>query len=151
MAIRALMYAYADAVNRRDPEGMAAVLTSDAIIEKPGHGEPVQGVEKIRKRYQRLQRERRFLCQLLQGGVVQVEGDRATARWWFSETKLPVADDRWLTMIGVYQDELVRLPEGWRFSRRVQTTIMETALPADAAIAMHDLPAFSPILQSTGS
>ena len=111
MAIRALMFAYADAVNRRDPEGMAAVLAPDAIIEKPGHGDPVQGAEKILKRYRRLQRERRFLCQMVHSGVVHVDGDRATARWWFSETKLPVDSDRWLTMIGVYQDEVARLSE----------------------------------------
>ena len=141
-AIRALVSAYADATNRRDSEGMAATMAPDGIIEKPGYGDPVQGREKILKRYRRLQREREFLCQQIQTGVVYVDGDRATARWWFSETKLVVGSCDWLTMIGVYQDEAVRLTEGWRFARRVQTTIMERLLPGGAKVTIHELPDF---------
>lgn len=142
IAIRALVSAYADAVNRRDAEGMAAVMAPDGIIEKPGYGDPVQGHEKILKRYRRLQREREFLCQQIHSGVVHIDGDRAMARWWFSETKLAVGSSDWLTMIGVYQDEAVRLAEGWRFARRVQTTIMERLLPGSAKVTIHDLPDF---------
>lgn len=142
LAIRALAQAYADAVNRRDAEGMAAVLVADGIIEKPGHGDPVCGHEKILKRYRRLQREREFLCQMIHSGVVHVDGDLATARWWFSEVKKPTGNGNWQTMIGVYQDEAMRLSEGWRFTRRVQTTVMERKLPAETEIAMHQLPEF---------
>ena len=142
LAIRALAQAYADAVNRRDAEGMAAVLTPDGIIEKPGYGDPVQGREKILKRYRRLQREREFLCQMIHSGVVHVDGDWAIARWWFSEIKKPIGDGDWQTMIGVYQDEVVHLPEGWRLSRRVQRTVMERKLPAGTEITTHNLPDF---------
>lgn len=145
MAIRALASAYADAVNRRDAEGMAAVLTPDAVIEKPGYGDPVHGIENILKRYRRLQRERAFLCQMIHSGVVHVDGDHATARWWFSETKLPVGGGNWLTMYGVYQDEAIRLPLGWRFARRVQTTTMERFLPGKMEVMAHALPEFIPI------
>ena len=142
LAIRALAAAYADAVNRRDAEGMAAVMAPDGVIEKPGYGDPVRGRDIILKRYRRLQRERDFLCQMIHSGVVHVDGDTATARWWFSETKLRAAAGEWLTMIGVYQDEVVWLEEGWRFSRRVQATIMEQLLPSDARISKHMLPEF---------
>lgn len=142
MAIRALAAAYADAVNRRDAEGMAAVMAPDGVIEKPGYGDPVRGRDIILKRYRRLQRERDFLCQMIHSGIVHVDGDRARARWWFSETKLPAGNGDWMNMIGVYQDEAVRLPEGWRFSRRVQTTIMEKILPGDARLATRALPEF---------
>jgi len=145
MEIRALAAAYADATNRRDADGMAAVMAPDGSIEKPGYGDPVQGREKILKRYRRLQRERDFLCQQIHSGVVHVAGDVATARWWFSETKLAVGSEDWLTMIGVYQDECVRLPEGWRFARRVQTTIMERVLPGGSHVTRHELPDFFPI------
>ncbi|KCZ94221.1 nuclear transport factor 2 family protein [Hyphomonas johnsonii] len=141
LAIRSLAAAYADAVNRRDAEGMAAVLAPDGIIEKPGHGDPVQGQSKILKRYLRLQRERSFLCQMIHSGVVHLDGDKATARWWFSETKQVAESGTWMTMIGVYQDEVARLPEGWRFARRIQTTIMERALPAEQ-VTRHALPDF---------
>jgi len=142
LAIRSLASAYADAVNRRDAEGMAAVMAPDGVIEKPGYGDPVRGRDIILKRYLRLQRERDFLCQMIHSGVVHVNGDTATARWWFSETKLRAADGEWLSMTGVYQDEVIRLECGWRFARRVQATIMEKLLPSDAQITKHLLPEF---------
>ena len=141
LAIRSLAAAYADAVNRRDADGMAAVLAPDAMIEKPGYGDPVQGREKILKRYLRLQRERSFLCQMIHSGVVCIEGDKATARWWFSETKQVAESGIWMTMIGVYQDEVARRSEGWRFVRRIQTTIMERSLSAEQ-VTRHELPDF---------
>jgi len=145
MAVRSLAQAYADAVNRRDPEGMAAVFAPDGVIEKPGFGDPVQGVEKIAKRYRRLQSERDFLCQMIHSGVVEINGDRATSRWWFSELKKPVGGDDWLYMVGVYQDDLVRLDIGWRFARRSQTTIMNQELIGGAGCVMAPLPAFWPV------
>lgn len=145
LAVRSLAAAYSDAVNRRDAEGMAAVFAPDGIIEKPGFGDPVQGVEKILKRYRRLQRERDFLCQMIHSGIVEIDGDRATARWWFSELKKPAGSEDWLSMIGVYQDEAVRTPEGWRFARRMQTTIQEQALPGGPGMSTHALPHFLPL------
>jgi hypothetical protein len=144
LAVRSLAAAYTDAVNRRDFEGMTAVFASDGIIEKPGFGEPLQGVEKIAKRYRRLQSERDFLCQMIHSGVVEVTGDRATARWWFSELKKPVGSDDWLYLIGVYQDEAVRLDIGWRFARRMQTTILDQKLSGEN-LMMRALPTFLPL------
>lgn len=143
VAIRGLIAAYADAVNTRSAERMTAVLAPDGIIEKPGHGEPVQGREKILKRYARLQRERSFLCQMIHSSVVQMEGDRARARSWFSEIKQVAETAQWLTIVGVYQDELVRRTEGWRFARRIQTTVLERRIDA-AGIASLPLPEFMP-------
>ena len=128
LAVRDLAARYADAVNRRDAEGMAALFASDGIIEKPGFGDPVQGKEKILKRYKRLQRERDFLAQMIQSGVVEIEGKTAKARWWFSEIKNIRDSDQWLYMIGVYQDQAIKLDAGWRFARRSQTTVFETDL-----------------------
>jgi len=145
LAVRSLVAAYTDAVNRRDAEGMAAVFIADGVIEKPGFGDPVRGVEKILKRYRRLQRERDFLCQLINSGIVEVDGDKATARWWFTELKKPVGSDDWLYLIGVYQDESVRTPEGWRLARRVQTTILDQTIPAGSGMVANALPAFSPV------
>lgn len=145
LAVRSLVAAYTDAVNRRDAEGMAAVFIADGVIEKPGFGDPVRGVEKILKRYRRLQRERDFLCQLINSGIVEVDGDKATARWWFTEVKKPVGSDDWLYLIGVYQDESVRTLEGWRIARRVQTTILDQKIPADSGMVTNPLPAFFPL------
>ena len=101
LAVRALAEAYTDAVNRRDADGMAAVFAPDGVIEKPGFGDPVIGIDKIRKRYHRLQSERDFLFQMTHSGVVEfVAEDRARARWWFTEVKKMAGDARWLQIMG---------------------------------------------------
>ena len=141
LAVRALAASYADAVNRRDAAGMAAVFAPDGIIEKPGFGDPVQGADKILKRYQRLQESRDFLFQMMHSGLVEVKGKRAFARWWFSELKKPTEEDDWLLIFGIYQDEAVKLDVGWRYAKRSQTTILDKALP-DEGFAMSALPQF---------
>jgi hypothetical protein len=83
---------------------------------------------------------------MLYSGIVEIAGDRACARWWFGELKKPVDSADWLYMIGVYQDEAVRLDVGWRFSRRSQTTIMEQTLAGGSGCAMNALPPFLPVV-----
>ena len=74
LAIRSLAAAYTDAVNRRDGDGMAAVYAPDGILEAPSAGTPVQGIDKLRKRFKRLvEQEREFLMQLTHSGVVAIE------------------------------------------------------------------------------
>jgi uncharacterized protein (TIGR02246 family) len=149
LSVRALAEAYTDAVNCRDADGMAAVFAPDGVIEKPGFGEPVRGIEKIKKRYQRLHGERDFLFQMIHSGVVKFDAeDRARARWWFSEVKKTAGDGPWLQIMGVYQDDAVRLDEGWRFARRSQTTLYEQQL-SDEGIGTFQLPSISPIAASS--
>ncbi len=148
LAVRNLAAAYTDAVNRRDAEGMAAVFAVDGVIEKPGFGDPVVGVAKITKRYQRLQRERDFLFQMTHSGIVEFTADdRANARWWFSELKQAKGASSWLYIMGVYQDEAVKLDEGWRFARRTQTTLLNQTLSAEG-LETFPLPAFQAIIPS---
>lgn len=148
LAVRSLAAAYTDAVNCRDAEGMGAVFAPDGVIEKPGFGDPIVGIAKIRKRYQRLQSERDFLFQMIHSGVVEFTADdRAKARWWFSELKQAKGASTWLHIMGVYQDEALRLDEGWRFARRTQTTVLNQTLSAEGLEAM-PLPGFQCIVPS---
>ncbi len=54
---------------------------------------------------------------MLSTSVVEIDGDRAIARshWQLFRT----SGDFTLVGMGVYTDELVRTPEGWRLARRV--------------------------------
>lgn len=144
LAIRSLAAAYTDAVNRRDGEGMAAVYAEDGILHSPAAGEPLQGIERLRKRFKRLvEVEREFLMQLSHSGVVDLDGDRATARWWFSEIKRPTGG-AFEMIFGVYQDEMVRTPAGWRFARRTVHAPLRWELP-DPPQNFGPLPAFLPL------
>jgi uncharacterized protein (TIGR02246 family) len=144
-AIRSLAAAYTDAVNRRDGEGMAAVYASDGKLQA-AIGDPIVGRDKLTKRFKRLvEKEREFLMQLTHSGVVEVVGDTATARWWFSEIKRP-AGGTFEMIFGLYQDEVVRTAEGWRFARRTVAAPLRWELPAPPT----DFTGLPPFLPLTG-
>lgn len=52
--------------------------------------------------------------------VINVDGDRATARSYVHALLMAIPDDSasWVEALGHYDDELVRTPDGWRIARR---------------------------------
>jgi hypothetical protein len=56
------------------------------------------------------------LCNL----VVDVEGDRATARTYVHAVLMAISGDSssWIDALGHYDDGLVRTPDGWRIEKR---------------------------------
>ena len=52
--------------------------------------------------------------------VINVEGDRATARSYVHAVLMAIPDDpaSWVDALGHYDDELVRTPDGWRIASR---------------------------------
>lgn len=146
LAIRSLAAAYTDAVNRRDGVGMAAVYAPEGELHSPAAGAPVVGIDKLAKRFRRLvEVDREFLFQMTHSGVVEIDGDHAQARWWFSELKKP-AGMGYEYILGTYQDDVVRLDCGWRFAKRVVSAPLRWELPTDG-ISHQALP---PFLQITG-
>jgi uncharacterized protein (TIGR02246 family) len=144
LKIRSLAAAYTDAVNRRDGAGMAAVYAPDGVLEVAGRPKPIVGREKLEKGFRRLvEEDREFLFQMIHSGVVEVDGDQAQARWWFSELKKPTGQGYELTL-GVYEDRAVRLDVGWRFAWRRAGGALRWGLP-DSDIAHTPLSAFLPI------
>ena len=146
LAIRSLAAAYTDATNRRDAAGMAAVYAPDGRLEAPAAGDPVIGQAKLEKRFRRLvEVERDFLFQMTLSGVVEVNGNKAMGRWWFTELKKPTGQPvEWVC--GVYQDEVIRLDVGWRFARRLVSSPFRWVLPEGQSVSS----AFPPFLPITG-
>jgi ketosteroid isomerase-like protein len=116
LAIRHLAASYTDAVNRKCPEDAAAVWTPDGVLLF--FGREIVGAEKLLKGYRRTFSSFRLLFQMTHTGLVVVNGDRATARWWISEINQPLDDDEHRMFYGLYQDEIIRTEVGWRFHRR---------------------------------
>ena len=115
-AIRELTGYYSDAVTHLDAARAASVYAEDGCVTIAG--QQLTGREAIeaglRETFARFE-----LLQLIEhGGLIEVHGSRASARW--STIELTVRrEDRDLNVIfGRYEDELVRLSEGWRFRRR---------------------------------
>jgi ketosteroid isomerase-like protein len=149
LAIRQLAAAYTDAVNTRNVEGMAGVYAPDGeIVARERSSRPVKGMPMLLKVFQKLMREREFLIQTTHSGVVEIHGDRATSRWWFSEIKKPAGSATYQYKVGVYQDEVVRLDTGWRYARRFADTLFVYELPISDA--HHSPPPFLSLIALPG-
>jgi ketosteroid isomerase-like protein len=120
-AIWRLFMTYKQYLDQRDFKGYASLFTDDA--EWIGNlGKvigPAQIEDLLSKTLEVWDSDLERTHHLVLNPVIDVDGDRATARstWGYvtrSETDAPV-----LLMLGTYFDELQRTPDGWRFSRRL--------------------------------
>ena len=130
LAIRRLASAYTDAINRRDAVAAASVYAPDGTASKDGGPDVPPG--KMLRNFERVVDRLQFLFQMLHSGVVDLQGDQATARWWLSEIQWMGEGDH-LLWAGTYEDEVVRTAHGWRFARRTLTTHFTSRFPPDSA------------------
>ena len=103
LAVRALVAEYTDAINRKAVAEATRTYADDSsftMMDRP----TVERYEMI-----------------VHSGIVQVDGDRARARWQITELQFRTDGSR-RYVIGRYEDELARLADGWRFSARRFTT-----------------------------
>jgi uncharacterized protein (TIGR02246 family) len=128
-AIRALAAAYADAVTHLDPARAASVYAEDGCVSIGGaelSGRPAIEAG-MRQSFAAFD-----LLQLVEhGGVVAVEGDAAQARWSTIELTVKRGAKDLGVIFGRYEDELARLPGGWRFKRRSFTMAGRMQFAAD--------------------
>ena len=128
-AIRRLAAFYSDAVTHLDAARAASVYAEDGVVtiagnELAGRFAIEAGMRETFARFS--------LLQLVEhGGLVEVTGDQASARWSTVELAVRTGAEALGIIFGRYEDRLVRLPEGWRFARRTFTlagrTQIETA------------------------
>lgn len=114
--IRDLAARFTAAVNRSDAKSLGDLFTEGGEWQVPGMPTTV-GREAAAERIGGLRATFANLVQLLHSGHVEVVGDGATAEWYLSETATD-GDGNGFAFTGVYQDEMVRTAEGWRFVRR---------------------------------
>ena len=107
--IRNLVEKYADAVCRRDETDWSSTWHDNAIWNL-GSIPPVEGRDAIVALWVQAMTGFPFVAQLIQNGTVEVNGDRATGRWYITEhLQFPEKDTEGnptgLFNIGVYQDK----------------------------------------------
>jgi uncharacterized protein (TIGR02246 family) len=105
-----LLYRYNHAIDGGDANGWADTFTEDAVFDAAGN--VLSGRDALKNFAAGFKGRRHVVANPL----VQIDGDTATVRAYavvFSGTTPSV--------IGVYEDELVRTPTGWRFAKRVFT------------------------------
>jgi hypothetical protein len=118
-AVRHVAAAYCDAANRLSAREAAATYAPDGRLSMMGRPE-VHGREAVESMLAATFARYELVTQLTHSGLVRIDGNEAAARWLVTELQVALSGDRRF-IIGRYEDELVRLDEGWRFARRVFT------------------------------
>src|SRR5581483_3679890 len=123
LEIQQLMVTYSNAIDRRDFDRLDAVFTPDAYIDYRAMG----GID---GRYPQVKAWLRPALQsfphyyhLIANTEVVLEADSATARTvCFNPMEVPLPQGGTQVMfLGLwYLDKLIRTPEGWRISERVE-------------------------------
>ncbi len=116
-AVQQLAVRYADCVSRGDVTAAVEVYAPDGRLETPTT-EPAIGRAAIEKTISSTVASLELVFQTVHLGLVEVDGDRATARTPITEWARRSRDAQPFLFLGWYEDEAVRLDEGWRFARR---------------------------------
>ncbi len=115
-AISRLAVSYSEAICRGAIDEAVLVYAEDGVLAS-GRSEDAVGRAAIAATIREATKAFEFVFQTTHGGLVQVSGDRAWARFPTTEWSKR-ADGRTLQFLGIYEDELRRGAEGWRFTRR---------------------------------
>ena len=117
LAVRDLLAAFADAVNRMRPEDLRPLFTDDGEWVVTGWGAP-RGHDAIVALLDDLLVKWAMIFHAIHSGQVMLDGDRARGAWYISEFG-QLHDGTEVRIAGVYHDDYVRGDDGrWRFARR---------------------------------
>lgn len=139
-AIRRLISAYCDAVNRADADAAGELFAHDASVRIADFPE-LSGRETITEGMRNSFAASGFLRQQCDAVLVDVDGDRAKARLSVFEANRKSGADEVGLIFGFYEDEYVLIEGKWRFQRRRYTMQFRALLPASK---IQEIPGFSP-------
>jgi DNA-binding IclR family transcriptional regulator len=117
LAIRELTARYNRAIDEGRAEEWAATFVEDGVFE-PSSGGRYQGTPALVE-FARAFASRLSVRHCTTDALVDVEGDRANQTCYL--LLIDRSDGIRIMNTGVYQDSLVRTPEGWRFVHRKVT------------------------------
>lgn len=117
VAITHLAAAYAEGVSRGQVEEACLTYAEDGELHSPTT-DPAIGRAAVTATITKSCATLEFVFQTVHQGLVEVDGDTARARFPITEWARRTSDARPIQFLGIYDDECVRTPEGWRFSRR---------------------------------
>ncbi|MCB2075704.1 MAG: nuclear transport factor 2 family protein [Novosphingobium sp.] len=139
-AIRRLVSAYCDAVNRLDADAAGQLFAADAKVRIADFPE-LCGRDTITEGMRTTFAASSFLRQQCDAILIDVDGDRARSRISvFEVNRKPEVDDLGL-IFGFYEDEYALLDGNWRFHRRRYTLQLRALLPASK---IQHIPGFAP-------
>jgi hypothetical protein len=122
-SIRDLAARFADTATRADHETLKTLFKPDAVFTI---GEPanvtLNGVDAIDAHIQKLRDGKDFFVQFVHSGLIQINGDTASARWLMHEVGLGPAKSgtgkSYYNNFGLFIDELEKVEGKWLFKSR---------------------------------
>ena len=111
LAIRHLVAAYADAVNRRDGPLWAGTWADDGVWDLMGN--EIAGKDAVVAMWDNAMNGFEFVVQLVYQGTLEINGASATGRWYLAEHLRPQGSDSGRFNIGTYADITTKVKEIW--------------------------------------
>jgi hypothetical protein len=115
--IRSLAAAYSHSIARKDAAAAAAVYAEDGVLSA-FFGPEIVGRDKIAEALRQTLAPLAFIVQTCASGLVDIEGDRGRSSWSVIEWYQDTGGSELGCCFGLYEDQLIRGPNGWRFTRR---------------------------------
>jgi hypothetical protein len=116
-AIQDVITAYCQSIGLGDRDMTLATFLPDGIWELRNFGVEHQGHEAIRAALDALTGPMDYIVQLNAPALIEVTGDRATARYTIRECGRLAGAQQGFESFGVYFDDLMRAADGWKFAR----------------------------------
>lgn len=121
VAIQQTLNAYSVAASLGDHVAMADTYLPDGVWEIPGIDTRLEGREAIIAGADAITGAIEYMVQLNSPAVIKVDGDTATAQCVIRECGKYAGRNTSLEVLGLYDDKLVRTPDGWKFAERIFT------------------------------
>ncbi len=124
---------YHEAGSTTDWDQMMETFLPDGIWEVPALRILSQGRPAIRAAMTALMEPIEYLVQINAPAIITVDGDSASARSLIRECATFRGQPGLVDVVGQFNDELRRTPEGWRFAHRTFTILGTSVLGTHAA------------------
>jgi ketosteroid isomerase-like protein len=128
LEIRGLAEKFSDAANRKDGAQFQSLWTNDAVWKiGPPINMEFKGKANMGASVTHMLDLWDFFVQLSGPGVVTINGDKATARFYVNEVARKKDDKSGNYNLSMYEDELQKVDGKWLFSKRTYNTIYQEA------------------------
>ena len=122
-AIRKLKATYCDLCDaglsdQRNVDALLSHFADDAKVDfGMGEGSTFEGEQALRTFFgQIVAGSVSFCMHMVHNAIIEVDGDRATGRWYYEAPTTDAASDRAQWMAGTYLEEYVREDDEWKFA-----------------------------------
>lgn len=116
--IQELLNTYTIHGSRGDWETALSTFTPDGVWAIPAFDVSASGVETIASVIGNFVSAMDFIAQLNSPALIQIDGDKATAKSVIRECGKHKGRNEAMEIVGIYHDDLVRTADGWRFTLR---------------------------------